>query len=175
MPRLPVLVLLAAVAGSPASAQTSSPGACASPEHRQFDFWLGHWSVTVPGGKLASDSVIEPIVGGCGVAESFTGARGATSRSLNLYNRQLGAWEQFWIDSQGNRLQLRGGLRDGAMVLETPTPVASGSLRRDRITWTPAADGSVRQLWEVSADAGATWTVSFDGRYTRRVEPAATP
>jgi len=25
----------------------------------------------------------------------------------------------------------------------------------------------VRQLWELSNDAGATWTVLFDGRYVR--------
>ena len=174
MPSLLAPLLLLAAAAAPATPAPSPPVACAAPEHHQFDFWLGHWSVTVPGGKLASDSRIESVVGGCGVSESFTGARGATSRSLNLYNRDLGAWEQFWIDSQGNRLQLPGGLRDGAMVMQTPEPVASGSLRRDRITWTPNADGSVRQLWEVSADAGATWTVSFDGRYARRAV-AATP
>jgi opacity protein-like surface antigen len=180
MPRLTALVLLAASACVPfaaaqAPAAQAPAAACAEPEHRQFDFWLGHWSVAVPGGKLASDSVIEPILGGCGISESFTGARGATSRSLNLYNRSLGAWEQFWIDSQGNRLQLRGGWRDGAMVMQTPEPVASGSSRRDRMTWTPNADGTVRQLWEVSADAGATWAVSFDGLYTRRDDAAVAP
>jgi len=173
MPRPIALVLLAIAFAAPAAAQSPPPN-CDGPEHHQFDFWIGHWSVTSPGGKLASDSVIEAVAGGCGIAESFTGARGATSRSLNFYNRNLEAWEQFWIDSQGNRLQLRGGLHDGAMVLRTPEPVASGSTRRDRITWTANADGTVRQLWEVSADAGATWTVSFDGNYTRRA-PAATP
>ena len=38
---------------------------------------------------------------------------------------------------------------------------------QQRITWTPASDGSVRQLWELSSDAGKTWTVLFDGRYVR--------
>ena len=37
----------------------------------------------------------------------------------------------------------------------------------ERITWTPLSDGSVRQLWEQSADAGAKWTIVFDGRYTK--------
>jgi len=37
----------------------------------------------------------------------------------------------------------------------------------DRITWTPRADGTVRQLWETSAD-GKTWSAIFDGLYSRK-------
>jgi len=40
-------------------------------------------------------------------------------------------------------------------------------MARQRITWTPAADGNVRQLWEAADDEGA-WSVVFDGRYTRK-------
>ena len=39
-----------------------------------------------------------------------------------------------------------------------------------RITWTPLPDGSVRQHWEASQDAGANWRTLFDGLYRR--EPA---
>jgi hypothetical protein len=28
----------------------------------------------------------------------------------------------------------------------------------------------VRQLWEQSSDGGATWTVAFDGTYTKRAD-----
>ena len=37
--------------------------------------------------------------------------------------------------------------------------------QRERITWTPNADGSVRQHWETSTDDGKTWKTSFDGLY----------
>jgi hypothetical protein len=37
----------------------------------------------------------------------------------------------------------------------------------ERISWTPLPRGDVRQLWERSADGGRTWTVIFDGRYSR--------
>lgn len=33
-----------------------------------------------------------------------------------------------------------------------------------------AVDGSVRQFWEVAKDGGKTWTVVFDGRYTRKTK-----
>ena len=45
------------------------------------------------------------------------------------------------------------------------TRAAEAATEQQRITWTPAADRSVRQLWESSTDRGKTWTVLFDGRY----------
>jgi hypothetical protein len=39
---------------------------------------------------------------------------------------------------------------------------------RHEITWTPRADGTVRQVWRVSRDAGQTWTTNFDGTYVRK-------
>jgi hypothetical protein len=64
-------------------------------------------------------------------------------------------------------LVLEGGIRDGSMVLEGKTTDPDGRSTQHRITWTPSADGSVRQLWE-SSDANGEWAVAFDGRYTRR-------
>ena len=39
---------------------------------------------------------------------------------------------------------------------------------RNRITWTPNSDGTVRQLWEVSKDQGESWQTEFDGLYKRQ-------
>jgi hypothetical protein len=148
----------------------AQPAPCAGPEFRQFDFWLGHWKVTA-NGQVAGDSRIESILEGCAVLETWTGASGNRGKSLNVWNRALGAWEQFWIDSAGDRLLLRGGLRDGGasgkiMVLDNVHEAGPG-VRRERITWTALDDGRVRQLWEMSTDGGATWNVEFDGLYTR--------
>jgi hypothetical protein len=164
MHSIALLLALAAVPAAPAPPPNAPT--CDAPEHRQFDFWVGEWSVVgKKAGKVVGHSRIESALGGCLIVETWTG--GAQSRSLNLYNRDLGAWEQFWVDSQGNRLQLQGGLRDGAMVLETPPlPDGTAPRRRDRITWTPDAQGRVRQVWTVSVDGGE-WAVQFDGLYSR--------
>ncbi len=53
------------------------------------------------------------------------------------------------------------------MILEGQTTGADGKVTKHRITWTPHADGSVRQFWESTGAAGE-WTVAFDGRYTRK-------
>jgi len=137
-------------------------------EHRQFDFWIGHWTVRA-NGEVAGDSRVESILDGCALLEHWTGAKGGRGKSLNAWNPAHRAWEQFWVDKDGQRLLLRGGLRDGAMVLESVDEGITGA-RRERITWTPNADGSVRQVWEASTDGGASWNVEFDGHYTQRLD-----
>ena len=76
------------------------------------------------------------------------------------------AWRQCWVDAKGGSLNLLGGLEGASMVLRGTTEGPRGRVL-ERITWTPLPDGRVRQLWEQSPDGGATWTVSFDGYYTR--------
>ena len=53
------------------------------------------------------------------------------------------------------------------MSMSGPSATDPKATVQQRITWTPAADGTVRQLWESTSDEGRTWTVLFDGRYVR--------
>jgi hypothetical protein len=154
------LALLLFAFGSAASAADKP---CIAAEYRQFDFWIGDWTVTTPDGKHAGDNRIEAILDGCALSESWTGAGGGRGFSYNAWDRDRKTWHQTWVDRQGNLLLLEGGLQGGAMVL-------SGTQGRtmSRITWTPSRDGTVRQLWETSADQGKTWQVAFDGRYRKR-------
>jgi hypothetical protein len=160
-------MLMLMTADAPPSTPPAAPAAtapCTDGAYRQFDFWLGDWAVFGPRGKQVGRSHIESILGGCAIAETWRSGSGAANdgRSLNRYQASSGQWEQYWVDAQGGRLLLRGGLQGASMVLASEDGVA-----RQRITWTPNADGSVRQLWESSADAGATWTTAFDGTYRR--------
>lgn len=139
---------------------------CDAPEYRQFDFWLGHWEVRTPDGRLAGRNHIERGHGGCVLHERYRTERGYAGESLNVYDATRRVWHQTWVDNGGLLLLIEGGWRDGRMVLEGQTTGADGRIVRHRIAWTPAADGSVRQLWE-STDAQGQWTVAFDGRYTR--------
>lgn len=175
-----LLFLLASSAGV-ADAQTAPtappPPSCAVAENRQFDFWLGQWTVSA-GDKHAGDSRIESILSGCVILENWTGAGGSVGKSFNIYNSQTRQWEQYWVDNQGTRLHLHGGISEGRMVLtgQQDLPNAkTGKTQLERITWTPNEDGSVRQLWETSTDAGETWTTSFDGLYTRVATDGAKP
>jgi hypothetical protein len=157
-------LLFSAIAACAMAPALAAP--CKSPAHRQFDFWLGRWSVHTPDGKLAGSNVIETEYEGCVLHERYSTARGFRGESLNTYDVGRKVWHQTWVDNDGTLLLLEGGIKAGSMVLEGQTRDAAGKVTRHRISWTPNADGSVRQHWE-STDANGQWTTAFDGRYTR--------
>lgn len=162
---LAVMLALAGAVGLAVPAQgLAAP--CDTPEHRQFDFWLGTWDVRGPSG-LAGINRIEREYDGCVVHERYDTQQGYRGESLNVYDASRQVWHQTWVDTNGLLLLLEGGLQDGSMVMEGATVNAEGRETRHRITWTPAEDGSVRQHWESKAAAG-DWKTVFDGTYTKR-------
>jgi hypothetical protein len=156
-------------AGAPGTATPSAqaaPPTCDAAEHRQFDFWLGEWDVTGPNGQAAGRNSITRELNGCVLHEHWTGATGPRGESFNIWDRTRKRWHQTWVSDTGNLLVLEGGLVNGAMRMTGDTMSPKGPVR-NRITWTPASDGSVRQFWETSIDDGKTWQIAFDGRYRR--------
>jgi hypothetical protein len=152
-----------------ALAATSSvaSAACEDPSFRQFDFWVGDWEVHTPDGKLAGENRIEREYGGCVIHERYSTPRGYRGESLNIFDAGRQRWHQTWVDTDGTLLLLEGRYAEGRMTLEGATSDSAGKITKHRITWTPNADGSVRQFWE-STDARGNWIVAFDGRYTRK-------
>ena len=110
---------------------------------------------------------IEREYGGCVLHERYDTGRGYRGESLNAWDPGRQVWHQTWVDSGGTLLLLEGGLKDGSMVMEGATTGKGGRVTKHRITWTPSADGSVRQHWE-STDAEGKWATAFDGRYTKK-------
>lgn len=161
---LVTLLFIACVMNAvPAHAQS----ACSDPAYRQFDFWLGEWEVSKPDGAVAGQNSIEKEYGGCVLHERYTTPKGYAGESLNTYDASSGLWHQTWVDNGGLLLLLDGRLVDGSMVMQSSGSGKDGAAKRHRITWTPNADGSVRQLWE-STDAAGEWSVAFDGLYRRK-------
>jgi|SRR5688572_6611089 len=171
--RLHALLLLLASLSVPApgSAQsTPKPPSCAAAEHRQFDYWVGEWDVSDQNGKRLGENRITRIHDGCALLEEWRGNGGVTGSSLNIYDRERGKWHQTWVDGSGGLLLLDGGIVAGAMTLQGESVETGPPVKRSlqRIRWQPQSDGRVRQLWEASTDGGKTWTVAFDGWYSRR-------
>lgn len=155
------LALLPAAALAQTPEPTPALPKCDAPEHRQFDFWVGEWEAFNAKGELAGKSLIEPVYEGCGVRENWKSAR-VSGGSLNMWDRTDKVWKQNWIDSTGGRLDFTGGWNGTAMVL-----TAKGAGDWSRMTFTPNADGTVRQHGEASKDQGATWTTDYDFTYRR--------
>lgn len=141
--------------------------ACDTPEHRQFDFWVGRWNVRTADGKLAGVNTITSEYGGCVLHERYDTGGGYRGESLNTYDASRQVWHQTWVDTSGLLLVLEGGLRGKSMVLEGRSAAPGGTVTIQRITWTPNEDGSVRQHWE-SGDGKGNWRTVFDGTYTRQ-------
>ena len=169
MPPTIALLFVIVMLQSPSGATSASAplSSCAGPEYRQFDFWVGRWDVKGPEGGHAGTNEIQSLHGGCVLLENWKGARGVTGTSINMYVASEKEWQQTWADSTGSLLVLRGGMQGGSMQMTGPGYQPGSPQSLNRLTWTPNADGSVRQFWEVSTDNGKTWSVMFDGRYVR--------
>ena len=159
------------VAAKPAPPSTGCPAA-SNPEQHQFDFWIGKWEVTGANGKVAGHSRIEPISDGCGISEHWNGTSGSRGVSYNAWDPSSGHWHQFWVgNSPGDVLYLEGRIEAGKMIMRgVRSNPATSKPQQQRITWTPNADGTVRQLWDTSDDDGKSWVISFDGLYRRQAK-----
>jgi len=167
MRRTLVLSALLVLVGFPAGGQQTPPS-CSASQHRQFDFWLGSWTVTDSAGTatLGTNNITREE-GGCLVHEHWTDADGSTGQSFNFYDPTTKRWAQIWVSSSGNVLRLEGGLDGPSMRLEGDRQPRTGETVQHRIVWTPEPDGRVRQKWYASKDGGKTWKLIFDGWYRR--------
>jgi len=164
------LLIAAALLAPPGLALAQAPAKpsrCADAEHRQFDFWVGRWTVTPTGAdKVVAESLIEKVYG-CGVRENWMPMGGAGGGSLSIYVPAEKGWRQTWIDSAGSHVDFKGGWDGHAMVLTGDWPGPDGKPNLVRMTYTQGPEGSVRQAGQVSKDGGRTWAPSFDFTYRR--------
>jgi hypothetical protein len=168
------LLAAAVLAGSPTAspnlaAQTKPPAPprCDAPDYRLFDFWVGSWDVT-SGGQPVGTSLITLEEDGCVIHEHWTGAKGGTGQSFNYFDRVDKQWHQMWVSNSGNVLDLAGTFADGTLTYRGERKQPDGTTLRHRLSFRANPDGTVRQLWETSSDAGSTWSTAFDGLYRKK-------
>lgn len=172
--RIFLAALIAFAVATPAAAQQPpSTPSCEAHVYRAFDFWIGEWDAfradtNAPAGR----SSIRAEDSGCVITEHWVSLNTPYSgRSLNIYDRASQNWEQFWVDSSGNRVHFIGGPTESGMRIATAAPVFVSPTQQaySRITFTNNPDGTVLQHGEQSAD-GQSWTTSYAFIYRRRAE-----
>ncbi|MCI0441671.1 hypothetical protein L0244_23855 [bacterium] len=141
---------------------------CTSAEFRQIDFWVGEWVVTYADGRPAGNSVIQKILNGCVILENWSGVDGFEGKSFNLYDRNKKKWIQKWVDIRGQLLEFEGSFRDKTLEYTARYTTLDGKNVIGMMTFTPSADGTIRQIWKQSTDEGKTWKMEFDGIYKRK-------
>jgi len=142
-----------------------------APENRQFDFWLGEWSVeTTQGGIPSGQSKIELILADCVVLENWqSNGNPYSGKSYNIYDAALKRWEQFWVDSAGGNIFFYGGLTDGVMDYYTDElPQPDGTKLKRHLQFFALGPNKVRQFSQGSTDGGKTWSVEYDFTYIRK-------
>ncbi len=141
-----------------------------APENRQFDFWLGEWSVVTTRGEMAAGtSRIEKILNDCVILENWTSANSPyQGKSYNTYNANLKRWEQFWADNSQGMIYFFGILKEGTMDYWTDAiPQPDGKLLKRHLQFIPIGPDTVRQFSQGSTDDGKTWFVEYDFTYKR--------
>jgi hypothetical protein len=153
-----------------AQAQQAPGYSCeATPEHRQFDFWLGQWVVTDAAGEQTyGHNTISRRDKGCLLFEEWLSSRGGSGSSINYYNPSDRRWHQHWVDSGSSIIHTAGGISGGSMRMEGSIYyLASGKSAPFRGSWTPLEDGRVRQFFEQQDEAGV-WQPWFEGFYRKQ-------
>ena len=161
---LAVVVFFATVEhpGLAFSEKPSKPAPCATPEYRQFDFWLGDWDAfdfDNPTTKVARTRV-DLILDGCVLLENYEGADGHKGQSFSVYDSSRKVWHQSWVTNRGELLVIEGKFEAGEMVLSGVDRTAAGQ-PLVRGIWKPV-NGGVREIAVTSSDGGKTWKPWFD-------------
>jgi hypothetical protein len=155
--------------------------ACAAPEFRQLDFWIGDWDIVVHARKAPDSEAwadapgrqhIERVLGGCAISETFsaTGPGPAwAGRSYSSWQPKLGKWRQTWVDDSGGYLLFEGGVEAGTMALYgEPRNLPDGTLVQMRMIWLDVSADALRWEWQRTSDAGKSWRAMMTIDYKRR-------
>lgn len=136
----------------------------ASPEYRQFDFWIGEWDAKTPQGFVAGTNKIELILGDCIILENWTQGN-MSGKSFNIYDKTDKKWHQTWVDSKGTLTEYIGEFKDGKMLYHAEE-MRNGEKVNMRLTFSKLPDGNVRQFAEESKDGGNTWKTRYELIYS---------
>ena len=142
--------------------------ACCTPQHQEFDFWIGDWEVFNEKGEKIGENLIEKLEDNCIVSENWEGGKGGSGKSFNYYDPVDSTWNQLWISNTGNILKLKGKAEPGKMILKSEPVKDEKGDYYNKITWTKNPDGSVTQLWEIYDLQGKLLNESFRGIYRKK-------
>jgi hypothetical protein len=135
---------------------------------QQFNFMIGTWNVHQGTGQGSQGTAtFSKDLNQCLVEEHFAALGGYEGISYNTFDVYTQLWTRTYVDNQGQRLFMTGGLTGTDMQLVGTKGALSGAEVMLRVTWSPVSTDEVRQTWEFSRDGGNTWRSERILRYTR--------
>ncbi len=186
------LLVLAVVATPQLSAQGNDTPSAAwqFDEARQFDFWLGEWTVTNrffrDGSGWVEDGTsyakIYSILDGKGILEYWSGddvgGRDIRGFSLRYYDQARGEWmlSLNWPGPNSPSFgQLTGQFRHGRGEFISRGTDGQGNPTMTRYSFSDASPTSLRWDDGVSTDGGRTWRGSWIMEFSRTAEQGRWP
>ena len=169
--QLALLAITLAISAASVGAQAAEPpiDPCDTPQHHQFDFWVGDWQVfDAKTNQLVGFDHVEKYSHGCIVQQNLSMLTDLYRRPGVAYrlagigvNRFDGeSWLEMWADNQWGAIVLKGMPEGGqAMVLNSITPSRNRDLR---LVWEKHPDGTVRALQYVAPAGTKKWELYGD-------------
>lgn len=172
----------------PAEAQSFPVSSSLSPESRQFDFWVGEWSVNLRvrqpdltwADQHRAEARIYPILTGKAVLELWSEDRveGIKGYSLRYFDTARDEWV-LWLNWPGEdrsgSSSLHGSFRHGRGEFFATSTGQDGTETMSRYTFSDITPGSLRWDDAFSTDGGETWSHSWIMEFTRTAERPALP
>jgi hypothetical protein len=155
------------------------------PEARQFDFWIGTWSVNLRihqrdlswKDEVKAEARIHSILRGKALLELWDGG-GIKGMSLRYFDTTRRTWVM-WLDWPGrNRsgsFRMEGAFRHGRAEFEAKRLEADGGEVITRYTFSDITDRSLRWDDAFSRDGGRTWSHNWIMEFTRTAPTAELP
>jgi hypothetical protein len=181
--RLLALSLLAMACVPPRAHEVAAPPpappppACDSPAAREFDFWIGEWTIrqrilAADGGwhELDARTTVEPTLDGCALVEHWRGdvqffwqgmERPEPMRGLSVraFDPATGKWAIHWMDTRTPSFGAPyvGGFDGGRGEFFRDWTTPAGE-RRGRITFSGIEENAVDWELAISSDGGESWS-----------------
>lgn len=168
------ILLLCATDAGLAAVELPKSASCATPEYREFDFWVGDWDVFENDATTKVAHVrVDRVLDDCVLREQYEDDTGLKGQSLSSYDASRKVWHQSWVTNRGQALAMEGHLEGGEMVLSGEYRGAAGEETLVRGSWKPLS-GGLRETAVTSTDGGKTWKPWFDLQFRPRSASAST-
>ena len=149
-------------------AATDADSCAANPENRQLDYWLGNWKIGAAGSSATAHSTVTLSLDQCLVIENWDGGRGHRGQNIFGYSADDKNWYGMFADNEGRvHVFTSGKVVKGTAEFEGTSRGPTGKTVLNRVTVKRLDPNKVEQTWEKSKDAGATWSITFRGEYSR--------
>ena len=169
-----IFILFAALAACfcvtvPRASAADEPGPCsADSATRQFDYWLGDWTISTNENPGTAASKVTLSLGNCVITENWRDGKGHSGENFFAYSFDDHSWRGMFVDNRGHsHVFVDGKVAGGTAEFDGPSRGPNGEAVLNRIRVVRISPNEVKQTWEKSTDNGASWTTVFAGTYSR--------